>query len=109
MGILTYINRADDGSDRNLYIDNYHNWGNESRLLYNYKLGDLGSTLLTGFRYYSDIPTGNRDMEIMVPLERREIFNLIQKVLPIHSGIQIIFPENNEAFLQKIFSGSHRS
>ena len=34
LGILTYINRADDGSDRNLYIDHYHNWGNESRLLY---------------------------------------------------------------------------
>jgi len=52
LGILTYINRADDGSDRNLYIDNYHNWGNESRLLYQYKLGDLGSTALAGFRYY---------------------------------------------------------
>jgi Fe(3+) dicitrate transport protein len=52
LGILTYINRADDGSDRNLYIDNYHNWGNESRLLYQYKLGDLGSTALVGFRYY---------------------------------------------------------
>jgi Fe(3+) dicitrate transport protein len=53
LGILTYINRADDGSDRDLYIDNYHNWGNESRMLYQYRLGDLGSTLLVGFRYYS--------------------------------------------------------
>jgi Fe(3+) dicitrate transport protein len=52
LGLLTYINRADDGSDRNLYIDNYHNWGNESRLLFQYKLGGLGSTALVGFRYY---------------------------------------------------------
>ena len=53
LGILTYINRADDGSDRNLYIDNYHNWGNESRMLYQYKLDEMVSTLLIGFRYYN--------------------------------------------------------
>src|SRR6185295_16007907 len=57
-----------------------------------------------------DIPTGNRDMEIIVPPERRGIFNLIQKVLPIHSGIQIIFfLKIMKLFLQKIFSGSHRN
>jgi Fe(3+) dicitrate transport protein len=49
LGLLTFINRADDGSDRNLYIDHYHNWGNETRLLYQYKVG----TALLGFRYYS--------------------------------------------------------
>jgi Fe(3+) dicitrate transport protein len=49
LGLLTFINRADDGSDRNLYIDHYHNWGNETRLLYQYKAG----TALLGFRYYS--------------------------------------------------------
>ncbi|WP_090106726.1 TonB-dependent receptor domain-containing protein [Chitinophaga sp. CF118] len=49
LGLLTFINRADDGSDRNLYTDHYHNWGNETRLLYQYKVG----TALLGFRYYS--------------------------------------------------------
>ena len=53
MGILTFINRADDGTaDRNLYIDHYRNWGNESRLLYTYDLGSLPSTALIGVRYY---------------------------------------------------------
>ena len=53
LGILTFINRADDGTaDRNLYVDHYRNWGNESRLLYNYDLGKLTSTALVGFRYY---------------------------------------------------------
>ncbi len=53
LGILTFINRVDDGSsDRNLYIDHYRNWGNESRLLYQYNLGELPSTALIGLRYY---------------------------------------------------------
>jgi len=53
LGILTFINRADDGTaDRNLYVDHYRNWGNESRLLYQYNLGALTSTALIGFRYY---------------------------------------------------------
>jgi len=53
LGILTFINRADDGSDRQLYIDHYHNWGNESRLLYQYKILNLPATALVGFRYYN--------------------------------------------------------
>ncbi|MBS1597511.1 MAG: TonB-dependent receptor [Bacteroidetes bacterium] len=53
LGLLTFINRADDGSDRNLYKDHYNNWGNESRLLYQYHIGNTSSTALIGFRYYS--------------------------------------------------------
>jgi len=52
LGILTYINRADPGGDRDLWTDNYRNWGNESRLLYSYNLGKNPSTLLVGVRYY---------------------------------------------------------
>lgn len=53
LGLLTFINRADDGSDRNLYIDHYRNWGNESRMLYQYHIMGLPATALLGFRYYS--------------------------------------------------------
>lgn len=53
LGILTFIDRVDNGeADRNLYVDNYRNWGNESRLLYTYNIGKVASTLVTGFRYY---------------------------------------------------------
>ncbi|MES1249602.1 MAG: TonB-dependent receptor, partial [Chitinophaga rupis] len=37
----------------NLYIDHYRNWGNESRLLYQYSIRGLPATALVGFRYYS--------------------------------------------------------
>ncbi|HVU57659.1 MAG TPA: TonB-dependent receptor [Puia sp.] len=53
LGLLTFINHTDDGSDRNLYIDHYRNWGNESRLLYQYSIGGLPATALVGFRYYN--------------------------------------------------------
>ena len=53
LGILTYINRADDGTaDRNLYVDHYRNWGTETRLLYQYNTGKQLSTALVGMRYY---------------------------------------------------------
>jgi Fe(3+) dicitrate transport protein len=35
-----------------LYKDKYHNYGNESRLLYNYKIKDQTQNLLVGFGYY---------------------------------------------------------
>lgn len=52
VGDLEYINRTDNGADRNLYRDKYTNYGNESRLLYTYKINNQAQNLLVGFRYY---------------------------------------------------------
>jgi Fe(3+) dicitrate transport protein len=52
VGVLTYINRADLGGDRDLWVDKYKNYGNETRFLYTYKEKNP-NTLLVGFRYYS--------------------------------------------------------
>lgn len=52
LGNLDFINRADPGTDRQLFMDNYKNYGNESRLLYTYKIKDQPQNLLVGFRYY---------------------------------------------------------
>ncbi|HEY0244497.1 MAG TPA: TonB-dependent receptor [Mucilaginibacter sp.] len=52
VGNLDYINHADPGGDRNLYEDKYTNYGNESRLLYTYKIGNNPQNLLVGLRYY---------------------------------------------------------
>jgi len=99
LGILTYINRADDGSDRNLYIDNYHNWGNESRLLYNYKLGDLGSTLLTGFRYYSGHTNRQQGYGNNSSTGTKGDFQFnSESIADSLRYSDYIFPENNEAF-----------
>jgi len=52
-GKIDYSNTIDVGGDRNLYVDHYKNYGNESRLLYNYKLGGNAQNLLVGLRYYN--------------------------------------------------------
>jgi Fe(3+) dicitrate transport protein len=52
VGNLDLINRIDVGGDRNLYKDKYTNFGNESRLLYTYKINDNPQNLLVGIRYY---------------------------------------------------------
>lgn len=52
LGNLDYINRADPGTARDLYRDKYRNYGNESRLLYTYKINNNPQNLLVGFRYY---------------------------------------------------------
>ena len=46
------INRPDLGGDRNLFKDQYKNYGDESRLLYTYMIGRDSQNLLVGFRYY---------------------------------------------------------
>jgi len=57
LGILTYINRADPLGDRDLWTDNYKNWGNETRLLYYYNINNKACAFLTGIRYYSGFTT----------------------------------------------------
>jgi Fe(3+) dicitrate transport protein len=52
IGDLDLINRIDVGADRDLYKDKYTNYGNESRLLYTYKINNETQNLLVGFRYY---------------------------------------------------------
>lgn len=52
LGNLDYINHDDKGDDRDLYKDKYTNYGNETRLLYNYKINNNTQNLLLGARYY---------------------------------------------------------
>ena len=53
VGHLGRIDRADPGAERNLLKDNYRNFGNETRLLYNYEVLGQQSALLLGSRYYN--------------------------------------------------------
>jgi len=57
LGILDYINRADPMTDRDLWTDQYNNWGNETRLIYYYNVGKKSGALLAGTRYYSGYTT----------------------------------------------------
>lgn len=66
LGFLSYANRADDWGNRDLIKDKYKNFGVESRVLYQYKLGKEQSSLSAGMRYFRGFTTkqqgfGNSD------------------------------------------------
>ncbi len=52
LGFLSYANRADDFRERDLIKDKYKNFGLESRVLYQYKLGKEQASLSVGMRYF---------------------------------------------------------
>jgi Fe(3+) dicitrate transport protein len=56
LGILDYINRPDNGGNRDLLSDRYSNFGSELRFIHQYKLlGVQRSTILLGTRYYNGL------------------------------------------------------
>lgn len=54
LGVLERIdwNEADLPQERNLIKSDFKNWGNETRLVHRYMIGDEFSALLAGFRFY---------------------------------------------------------
>ncbi|MEX0884205.1 MAG: TonB-dependent receptor, partial [Cyclobacteriaceae bacterium] len=52
LGNLGRIDRIDDGQERNLFVDDFRNFGSELRLIYNYRLGKHVNGFLFGGRYY---------------------------------------------------------
>ncbi|MFN8282539.1 MAG: TonB-dependent receptor plug domain-containing protein [Chitinophagales bacterium] len=57
LGFLSYANRSDDFKNRDLIKDKYKNFGLESRVLYQYKLGKQISSLSVGVRYFKGFTT----------------------------------------------------
>lgn len=56
LGILSYINRPDNGGNRDFLNDQYSNFGSELRFIHQYKLlKDLSSTVLIGGRLYKGL------------------------------------------------------
>jgi Fe(3+) dicitrate transport protein len=56
LGILSYINRPDNGGNRDYMSDRYNNYGSELRFIHRYKLsGNLKSTFLAGGRIYKGL------------------------------------------------------
>lgn len=53
LGNLGRIDRVDDGQERNLFVDDFNNFGSELRLIYNYRLGKQENAFLIGGRFYN--------------------------------------------------------
>lgn len=52
LGVLNQINRPDPLRERDLVRGNYNNFGNETRLIHRYKIGQQLTSFLAGIRYY---------------------------------------------------------
>jgi len=58
LGVLSYINRPDNGGNRDYLYDRYNNFGSELRFIHQYALvKDLKSTFLVGGRVYKGLTT----------------------------------------------------
>jgi Fe(3+) dicitrate transport protein len=56
LGVLSYINRPDNGGNRDYLADKYSNFGSELRFIHQYEfLGTQRSTLLVGGRLYKGL------------------------------------------------------
>jgi Fe(3+) dicitrate transport protein len=55
LGMLTYINRPDNGGNRDLLSDTYNNWASELRFIHDYALLRKQSTFLIGARWYKGL------------------------------------------------------
>lgn len=56
VGLLSYINRPDNGGNRDVMTDQYNNFGSELRFIQQYKLmNELHSTFLVGARLYKGL------------------------------------------------------
>lgn len=104
LGNLGRIDRTDNMGQRDLFVDDFSNWGNETRFIYNYSLGSQPSVLLIGGRYYSGLTERKQglgtdgsdpDFEFLNP-ENLE-------------GSDFIFPGKNIAFFaENIFNLSDK-
>ncbi|NCD68556.1 TonB-dependent receptor [Mucilaginibacter agri] len=101
VGNLDYINRADNGGDRNLFKDQYNNYGNESRLLYTYKINHTKQNLLVGLRYYH----GHTDREQGLGSNGSDAnFRYGTSATDVNAYTHYLFPSDNLAlFAENIF------
>ena len=60
LGELSAINRPDPLRERDLIKGTYNNFGNETRLIHRYKVGEQLMTFLVGTRYYQGFTTNRQ-------------------------------------------------
>lgn len=96
LGVLDYINRADPMTQRDLWIDHYTNFGNETRLLYTYSLFHKPAVLLVGSRYYNGYTTRTQGLGNANSGGSKYDFKYVNPDDPEES--QYSFPNNNLSF-----------
>ncbi|WP_158991413.1 TonB-dependent receptor [Mucilaginibacter sp. L196] len=98
------ISRPDLGGDRNLFKDKYTNYGNESRLLYSYKIGEQAQNLLVGVRYYKGLTNRQQGFGNDGSTGNNSDFNYGNSATDVNGYSKYNFPNYNVAlFAENIF------
>jgi len=98
------ISRPDLGGDRNLFKDKYTNYGNESRLLYSYKIGEQTQNLLVGLRYYKGLTNRQQGLGNDGSTGYNSDFNYGNSASDVNAYSKYNFPNYNVAlFAENIF------
>jgi Fe(3+) dicitrate transport protein len=104
LGFLGAINRGDPMGERDLLVDEFTNFGNESRLIFTYNTFGFPSNLLVGTRYYKGFT--NR-MQGFANKEKGPDFYYLNPNRLEHSHYH--FPSiNHSAFVENVFQLSER-
>jgi Fe(3+) dicitrate transport protein len=102
--LVDQINRPDMGGDRDLFKDQYTNYGNESRLLYTYKINDNPQTLLVGVRLYKGLTNRQQGLGNDGSTGNASDFNYGNSVADANAYSKYNFPNYNVAlFAENIF------
>jgi len=98
------ISRPDLGGDRNLFKDKYTNYGNESRLLYSYKINGTPQNLLVGIRYYKGLTNRQQGLGNDGSTGYNSDFNYGSSATDVNAYSKYNFPNYNVAlFAENIF------
>jgi Fe(3+) dicitrate transport protein len=104
LGNLKRIDRPDDFGPRDLFVDDFTNIGNETRLIHNYNLFENASVFLTGIRYYHGMTHRRQGMGTDGDEPDFEFSNPNKL-----EGSDFDFPGNNlSLFVENIFSLSQK-
>jgi Fe(3+) dicitrate transport protein len=98
------ISRPDLGGDRDLFKDKYTNYGNESRLLYTYKINEMQQNLLVGMRYYRGQTNRQQGLGNNGSTGNNSDFNYGSSAADVNAYSNYNFPNYNVAlFAENIF------
>ena len=104
LGNLGRIDRADDGGPRDLFSDDFTNFGGELRLVHHYRAGNAPAALVLGTRYYRGFTYRRQGM---APDGKEAEFHFLN---PDNlEGSNYDFPGNNQSlFAENIFNVTDR-
>lgn len=107
LGNLQPINRVDYGDNRDYIKGNYANIGNESRLMYRYKIANKNAILLTGVRIYKGNTSQQQGYANANSTGTRKDFQFLNPSGVLKSDY--IFPSTNiAAFVEHYFQLSQK-